>query len=125
MREKILESGEDYLETILILQNRKGEVRSVDIAAELEFSKPSVSVAMKNLREQECITVDRNGFISLTEKGRAIAEKVYERHTLFTDWLKSMGVPEEIAARDACRIEHCLSAESFAAIKSHVLGKGD
>jgi len=122
MKGRILESGEDYLETILILQNRNGEVRSVDIATEMEFSKPSVSVAMKNLREQECITMDRNGYITLTDKGREIAEKVYERHILFTNWLTSMGVPEDIAAKDACRIEHCLSAESFAAIKHHVKG---
>ncbi len=120
MKERILESGEDYLETILILHNRNGEVRSIDIAAELDYSKPSVSVAMKNLRERECITVDKNGFITLTEKGRAIAEKVYERHLLFTSWLISMGVPEDIAAEDACRIEHCLSNESFEAIKKHV-----
>lgn len=123
MKGKILESGEDYLETILILQNRNGEVRSVDIATEMDFSKPSVSVAMKNLREQDCILVDKNGYITLTEKGRDIAEKVYERHVLFTNWLTSMGVPHEIAARDACRIEHCLSAESFDAIKRHVKGE--
>ena len=120
MKHRILESGEDYLETILVLHNRNGEVRSIDIAAELDYSKPSVSVAMKNLREQECIVVDKNGFITLTDKGRTIAEKVYERHLLFTEWLVSMGVPEEVAAEDACRIEHCLSAESFEAIKRHV-----
>ncbi|MBQ9948957.1 MAG: metal-dependent transcriptional regulator [Oscillospiraceae bacterium] len=120
MKERILESGEDYLETILILHNRNGGVRSIDIAAELDYSKPSVSVAMKNLRERECITVDKNGYISLTEKGREIAERVYERHLLFTSWLTSMGVPEEIATEDACRIEHCLSNESFEAIKRHV-----
>ncbi|MBQ8170899.1 MAG: metal-dependent transcriptional regulator [Oscillospiraceae bacterium] len=122
MKQKILESGEDYLETILVLQNRNGEVRSIDIAEEMDFSKPSVSVAMKNLRERECITVDKNGYITLTEKGREIAEKVYERHILFTAWLTSMGVPEDIAAEDACRIEHCLSSESFEAIKRHVKG---
>ncbi len=120
MRERILESGEDYLETILILHNRNGGVRSIDIAAELDYSKPSVSVAMKNLRERECITVDKNGYITLTEKGRQIAERVYERHLLFTSWLTSMGVPEDIATEDACRIEHCLSNESFEAIKKHV-----
>ena len=120
MKHKILESGEDYLETILVLHNRNGEVRSIDIATELDYSKPSVSVAMKNLREQECITVDKNGYIELTEKGRAIAEKVYERHLLFTEWLMSMGVPEDVAAEDACRIEHCLSTESFEAIKRYV-----
>ena len=123
MKGRILESGGDCLETILSRQTRNGEVRSVDIATEMDFSKPSVSVAMKNLREQECITVDKNGYITLTDKGRGIAEKVYERHILFTNWLTSMGVPEEIAAADACRIEHCLSAESFAAIKRHVKGE--
>ena len=117
---RIQESAENYLETILILQNRKGSVRSVDIAAELEFSKPSVSVAMKNLREQECITVNAEGLISLTEKGRQIAERVYERHTLFTRWLASLGVDEMIAAEDACRIEHVISEETFRAIKQHV-----
>ncbi|MBE6889917.1 MAG: metal-dependent transcriptional regulator [Oscillospiraceae bacterium] len=120
MKERILESGEDYLETILVLQQRNGSVRSIDIAAELDYSKPSVSVAMKNLRERGCITVDKNGFISLTDDGRAIAERVYERHVLFTNWLTSMGVPEDIAAEDACHIEHCLSNESFEAIKKFV-----
>ncbi len=120
MKERILESGEDYLETILVLHNRKGEVRSIDIAAELNYSKPSVSVAMKNLREQDCILMDKNGFITLTDKGRAIAERVYERHLLFSDWLVSLGVPADVAAEDACRIEHCLSTESFEAIKNHV-----
>lgn len=120
MKERILESGEDYLETILVLQQRNGSVRSIDIAAELDYSKPSVSVAMKNLRERGCITVDKNGFISLTEQGREIAERVYERHVLFTNWLTSMGVPEDIAAEDACHIEHCLSTESFEAIKKFV-----
>lgn len=120
MKERILESGEDYLETILILHQRNGEVRSIDIAAELDYSKPSVSVAMKNLREKECINVDKNGYITLTEKGQQIAERVYERHLLFTGWLTSLGVPEDIAAEDACRIEHCLSNESFEAIKKHV-----
>ena len=125
MKDRIFESKGNYLETILILHNRSGEVRSVDIAAEMEFSKPSVSVAMKNLREEGCITVDKNGYITLTEKGREIAERVYERHLLFTSWLSSLGVPEDIAAEDACRIEHCLSAESFAAIKEYVLRKGE
>lgn len=120
--QKIHESSENYLETILILTQRKGSVRSVDIAAELEFSKPSVSVAMKQLRENGCITVNGDGLISLTEKGKEIAEAVYERHTLFTNWLVSLGVDKDIAAEDACRIEHVLSAESFEAIKSHVEG---
>ncbi len=120
MKDRIFESKENYLETILVLYNRNGEVRSVDIATEMEFSKPSVSVAMKNLREDGCINMDKNGYITLTDKGREIAERVYERHLLFTSWLISMGVNEDVAAEDACRIEHCISAESFEAIKKFV-----
>lgn len=120
MRERKCESKEDYLETILILHNRNGEVRSIDIAAEMNFSKPSVSIAMKNLREEECIIVDKNGYITLTDKGREIAERVYERHQVFTEWLTSIGVPPEIAAEDACHIEHDLSVESFEAIKAYI-----
>ena len=120
MKDRVSESKENYLETILILHNRNGEVRSVDVAAELDFSKPSVSVAMKNLREDNCIIVDDNGYITLTKRGREIAERVYERHLLFTDWLVSLGVPEDIAAEDACRIEHDISAESFEAIKKYI-----
>ncbi|MDO4344623.1 MAG: metal-dependent transcriptional regulator [Eubacteriales bacterium] len=116
---KILESAENYLETILILQNRNGNVRSIDIAAELGFSKPSVSVAMKNLRENGYIQTDENGFISLLDKGRVIAEKIYERHTLLTEWLTNLGVSPKTAAEDACRIEHVISAESFEALKKH------
>ncbi len=116
---KIQESAENYLETILLLNRRNGSVRSIDIAAELEFSKPSVSVAMKNLREHGCITVDENGQISLTDKGLQIAESVYERHTLFTEWLIGLGVDPRTAAKDACRIEHVISEESFQAIKKH------
>ncbi len=118
MKERILESKENYLETILVLNNRLGEVRSIDIASEMSFSKPSVSVAMKNLRGEGCITVDKNGYITLTDKGREIAERVYERHTVFLEWLTSMGVPEEIACEDACRMEHDISVESFEAIKA-------
>ena len=117
---KIQESAENYLETILILKERNGTVRSVDIAAEMGFSKPSVSVAMKNLREQECIIMGADGLITLTEKGQKIAEGVYERHTLFTQWLVSLGVDAATAAQDACRIEHVLSKEAFEAIKRHV-----
>lgn len=120
---KIRESAENYLETILILSQRKGSVRSIDVAAELGFSKPSVSIAMKNLREKGCVTVDGDGLLSLTEQGKRIAERVYERHTLFTEWLISLGVDEKTAAEDACRIEHVISAESFQAIKRHVNGK--
>ena len=120
MKDRVSESRENYLETILILQNKNGEVRSIDIAAELDFSKPSVSVAMKNLREDDCVKVDDNGYITLTKRGREIAERVYERHLLFTEWLVSLGVPEDIAAEDACRIEHDISAESFEAIKKYI-----
>lgn len=118
---QIRESAENYLETILILsqRKRKGEVRSIDIVNELEFSKPSVSVAMKNLRENGYITVDKNGYIRLTDKGLEIAEKMYERHTLLSQWLIKLGVDEKVAVEDACRMEHVISAESFAAIKKH------
>ena len=110
------ESMEDYLETILMLQNRLGQVRSIDIVHELDYSKPSVSVAMKNLREKSYVTVDEDGFISLTEKGKQRAESVLERHTILSDWLIGIGVSKETAQADACRIEHDLSEESFAAI---------
>ena len=118
---QIRESAENYLETILILSQRKGkgEVRSIDIVNELEFSKPSVSVAMKNLRENGYITVDKDGYIRLTDKGLEIAEKMYERHTLLSQWLIKLGVDEKAAEEDACRMEHVISAESFAAIKKH------
>ena len=111
---KIQKSAEDYLETILILYNRRGTVHAIDIANELAFSKPSVSVAMKNLRENGYITVNENNEISLTEPGRKIAETIYERHTLLSGWLMALAV------EDACRMEHVISAESFAAIKNHV-----
>lgn len=118
---QIRESAENYLETILILSQRKGKgkVRSIDIVNELEFSKPSVSVAMKNLRENGYITVDKDGYIRLTDKGLEIAEKMYERHTLLSQWLIKLGVDEKVAVEDACRMEHVISAESFAAIKKH------
>ena len=117
---QIHESAENYLETILVLRNRKGSVRSIDTATELGFSKPSVSIAMKNLRENGYIAVDDSGNITLLEKGRQIAEMIYERHTLLQDWLITLGVDPKIAAEDACRIEHVISAESFQAIKDHV-----
>lgn len=117
---KILESAENYLETILVLHNRQGNVRSIDIAAEMGFSKPSVSVAMKNLRENGYIHMDESGYITLLEPGQAIAEKIYERHTLLTDVLTKLGVDPKIAAEDACRIEHVISAESFSALKEHL-----
>jgi Mn-dependent DtxR family transcriptional regulator len=117
---KIHESAENYLETILVLGKQKGMVRSIDIANELNFSKPSVSVAMKNLRENGYIVVSPEGYISLLPAGLEIAEKIYERHTLLTDWLTNLGVSPETAAEDACRIEHVISSESFSAIKNHV-----
>lgn len=117
---KIQESAENYLETILILQRRQGSVRAIDIVSELSFSKPSVSVAMKNLRLNGYIEIDPQGHITLTASGRAIAETIYERHTLLADWLQALGVNPKVAAEDACRIEHAISAESFEAIKRHV-----
>ena len=103
-----------------MLQQRKGVVRAIDIANELDFSKPSVSVAMKNLRESECIEIDAEGHITLLDRGREIAEKIYERHTLLSAWLERLGVDPGIAAEDACRMEHIISEESFEAIKRHV-----
>lgn len=117
------ESAENYLETILILSKRLPVVRSVDVAAELNFKKSSVSVAMKNLREKKQITVTDAGFIYLTDAGREIAEMIYERHEFLTSWLTSLGVPPEIAGEDACRIEHVISPESFAAIRAFVGSK--
>ena len=108
------------METILILVNRSSLVRAVDIAGEMGFKKPSVSVAMKNLREKEHITVTKEGFIYLTESGKAIADMIYERHKLLTAWLTQLGVDEAIAAEDACRMEHIISKESFEAIKNHI-----
>ena len=118
---KILESAENYLETIFMLSKTKATVRSIDIANELNFSKPSVSVAMKNLRTNGYIDMDHNGHITLLPEGRAIAEKMYERHTTLTNWLVTLGVSPEIAASDACRMEHILSEESYNALRKHVL----
>ena len=114
------ESAENYLETIYILSKKLPVVRSVDIATELNFKKPSVSVAMKHLREKELITVSDAGFITLTDNGLAQAEAIYERHTILTTMFIKLGVPEEIAVEDACQIEHILSDESFNAIKKHL-----
>ena len=111
------ESLEDYLETILMLQKSRGQVRSIDIANEMNFTKPSVSVAMKNLREKEYITMDSTGYITLTEAGRRRAEDVLERHTILADLLMRIGVSKETALADACKVEHDLSEESFEAIK--------
>ena len=117
---KTNESAENYLETILILSKSHPVVRSVDIAEELNFKKSSVSVAMKNLREKEQIVVSKAGYITLTDAGREIAEMIYERHELLTDWLVRLGVDERTAAEDACRLEHVISKESFDAIKKHI-----
>ena len=114
------ESSEDYLETILILGNRSSLVRAVDIATEMGFKKPCVSVAMKNLRQKNLITVADNGDIRLTEEGHKIADKVYERHQLISSWLMMLGVHEKTALHDACRIEHIISEESFQALKRAV-----
>ena len=111
------ESLEDYLETILMLYKSTGQVRSIDIANEMNFTKPSVSVAMKNLREKGYITMADNGYITLTESGKKRAESVLERHTILADLLISIGVNEETAREDACKVEHDLSEESFEAIK--------
>ena len=114
------ESAENYLETILMLSKRLPVVRSVDISNELGFKKSSVSVAMKNLREKNHITVSDAGFINLTQSGREIVEMIYERHEFLSKWLISLGVPAETATEDACKIEHVLSKESFQAIKDFV-----
>ncbi|MCC8104542.1 MAG: metal-dependent transcriptional regulator [Clostridiales bacterium] len=114
------ESVENYLETILILSERLPVVRSVDIATELGFKKSSVSIAMKNLRMKNHITVTDAGYIYLTESGKAIADEIYERHRWFSSWLISLGVNETTATEDACKIEHVISRESFDAIRSHI-----
>ena len=114
----IYESSEDYLESILILQNKNGKVRSIDIVSDLHFSKPSVSIAMKKLRENGYINVDEKGYITLTEKGQKIAEKTYERHIVLSNFFMSLGVDKETAIKDACRVEHDLSDETFEAIKA-------
>lgn len=121
IKHKSDESMEDYLETILLLQQKNGRVRSIDIATELGFTKASVSVAMKGLREKELITMAETGYISLTESGQARAENVLERHNLLSDWLIHLGVSEEVAREDACRIEHDISEETFNVLKKHCL----
>ena len=116
---QIHQSAEDYLETILILKERKGMVRSIDIANELQFTKASVSVAMKKLRENGYIEMDREGFITLTDKGYEIASSVYNRHKLLTRFFVALGVNEQTAAADACKIEHDISEETFQKILEH------
>lgn len=114
---KIQESAENYLETILVLSKRIGAVRSIDIVNELDFAKPSVSVYVRNLRDNGFINIDKSGHITLTESGREIAERVYDRHQILTRFLMSLGVSKETAENDACRMEHVVSTESFEAIK--------
>mgnify|MGYP004443241391 CR=1 FL=1 len=116
----ILESGEDYLESILIIKNEKGFVRSIDIVQHLGYSKPSVSIAMKKLRDNGYINIDDKGLISLTEEGNKIANTIYERHQVITNVLIKIGVNKEQALIDACKIEHDISEETFNAIKKHI-----
>lgn len=116
----IHQSAEDYLEVILVLKKRLGMVRSIDIVNELHYKKPSVSVAMKKLRENGYITTDEDGYISLTDQGLEVAERVYERHQVLTSVLISLGVDPEIAANDACKIEHHLSQQTFDCLKAHI-----
>ncbi len=118
---KTHESAENYLETIFMLSRGGNLVRAVDIAQDLAFSRPSVSVAMKNLREAGHIRIDAEGSITLTDSGREIAQTMFERHVLISDWLIFLGVDRDVAVQDACRIEHDMSEESFLAIKNHMM----
>ena len=118
---QIRESAENYLETILMIQKEKGSVRSIDVARHLDYSKPSVSRAMALLKGSGYVVIDPDGLIHLTDSGLEIAERIYERHDLFTRWLVMLGVDPEVAAADACKIEHDISAESFGKIKEHIL----
>lgn len=119
----LLESGEMYLETILILSREQSIVRSVDVADYMNFSKPSVSRAMGLLKNEKFIEIDGKGGITLTKSGRARAENIYERHRVLTKMLESLGVDSETATEDACKMEHCISQESFDAIKEHMRGR--
>ena len=120
---RLQESGEMYLEAILVLSRQQGRVRSIDVSEYLGYSKPSVSRAVGLLKNGEYLTVDDDGGLILTEKGRDVAEKIYERHTLLTDLLVRLGVSRETAAEDACRLEHAISDESFGAIKEYASKK--
>ncbi len=117
---KIQESAEDYLEAILVIREKKGTVRSIDVAHHLNYSKPSVSRAMSLLRENGYVTMEKDGLLELTEAGMDIAVRIYERHRLLTEWLTALGVRPEVAAEDACRIEHDISEETFARLKEHI-----
>ena len=120
---EIHESGENYLETILILQNRGVKVRSIDIVREMEISKPSVSRAMSILKEGGFVLMDSEGYITMTEAGMEVAQRIYERHRVLTEWLVDLGVDEKTAAEDACKIEHDISAASFQKLKEHLREK--
>ena len=119
----IHESAEDYLETILKLRMKQGNVRSIDIVSELHYSKPSVSVAMKKLRESGHVRMDETGYLTLTEEGEAIARRIYERHQVLETMLTALGVEEETAAQEACKIEHVISDDTFEKIKRHFIEK--
>ncbi len=116
---KLYESGENYLESILMIKSKKGAVKSIDIVNELNFSKPSVSIAMKKLRTNGYIEMDSDGYIKLTESGLAVAEKIYERHVVITKILAEIGVDEATASEDACRLEHYMSDETFEKLRKH------
>ncbi|MCD2434737.1 metal-dependent transcriptional regulator [Acidaminococcus sp. NSJ-142] len=118
---EVHEAAEMYLETILVLKNRLGLVRSIDVANEMGYSKPTISIAMKKFRQEGLVTVDESGFINLTEAGRDIAERIYERHQVLTHILVSLGVSQDHAEEDACKIEHDISDETFAALKKEYL----
>ena len=120
---EIHESAEEYLETILRLQQRQGQVRSIDVVTEMNFSKPSVSVAMKKLRESGHVQMDENGLLTLTEDGLAVAQRIYERHQVLTVMLVALGVDEPTAAAEACKIEHDISDGTFEKIKQHLMEK--
>lgn len=118
---EIYRSAEDYLEAILMLRERLGVVRSIDIAGELGYSKPSVSIAMKKLRENGYILVDKEGYITLLPAGEKVAQHIYERHRLLTEFFVRLGVDPQVAADDACKVEHDLSDETFQKIKEHAM----
>ena len=120
----INESVEDYLEAILILIDKNGLFRSIDVVHHMNYSKPSISRAMSRLRETGYITMDKEGWLELTDAGREIAERIYERHRLLTEWLTALGVDPEVAREDACRMEHDISAETFECIRAHILRRG-
>lgn len=123
IRHKSDESIEDYLETILLLSKKRTKVRSIDIVSELGYTKASVSIAMKGLREKGLVLMDEDGYLSLTEEGRKKAEKVLEKHELISNWLIKLGVSKDVAIEDACRIEHDISDETFDLLKKHCLTK--